>query len=277
LGAVTFSPVQPAAGTPQIACIVDAADLTPVGAVAPSQLLTIFGTGLGPATGVSASDNSTTTLGGVTIGFPGAPGQPVNAPLLYTSSTQINFAMPPQPSIGPSVARGFSTAMQLTVNGLNATVLDFPLVTLNPSLFMNLSATFPATGGSPGPIVVALNADGSLNSAANPAKLGSNISVFVNGLANQQFSNGQAQLNTSGGWSVTSVAPVNPFVLGVELQTPANLMSPATPAFCEQFSLVSICTLNFALFDAEAGAVAPQSEDFTGQAFGGAAYVTQTQ
>lgn len=53
LGAVDFSQPAPPAGTPQIACIVDAADLALAGPVAPYQLLTIFGSNLGPAKPVS--------------------------------------------------------------------------------------------------------------------------------------------------------------------------------------------------------------------------------
>lgn len=89
LGAVDFSQPQPPAETPQIFCILDSADLSPVGSVVRSQLLTIFGTGLGPAAGESAPDNSTTSLAGVRISFGS-----LSAPLLYVSSTQINFAVP---------------------------------------------------------------------------------------------------------------------------------------------------------------------------------------
>ena len=67
----------------------DAADFTDAGPVAASQLLTIFGTGLGPATGLSAKNYSTTTLAGVSVSF----GSTL-APLLYVSSTQIDLAVP---------------------------------------------------------------------------------------------------------------------------------------------------------------------------------------
>ena len=67
LGAVDFSAPPPPTGTPQIGCIVDAANLLATGPVVPYQLLTILGSGLGPATPVSATDNLTTTLGGVSV------------------------------------------------------------------------------------------------------------------------------------------------------------------------------------------------------------------
>lgn len=113
LGAVNFSAInfgqpQPPAGTPQIACILDAADLAPAGPAARYQLLSIFGSGLGGAT-VNFGSNS--------------------APLLYVSPSQINLAVP---LISTSVS--FS-AMQLQVNGVLSAAFDLPLTYANPSLF----------------------------------------------------------------------------------------------------------------------------------------------
>ena len=127
LGAVDFSQPQPPAGTPQIGCIVDAADLAAAGPVSRYQLLSIFGSGLGPATGVSAADNSTTTLAGVNVSF-GSD----SAPLLYASSTQINFAVPLVPYSQSSAA------MRLTVNSVAAPLRQLPLTYANASLFLNI-------------------------------------------------------------------------------------------------------------------------------------------
>ena len=81
LGAAGFNVNQPPAG-PQIGCIVDGGNQSRAGVVAPNQLLALIGTGLGPATPMSATDNSTTLLGGVSVTFDG-----VAAPILYVSST----------------------------------------------------------------------------------------------------------------------------------------------------------------------------------------------
>ncbi len=96
LGAINFSQPQPPAGTPQIACIVDAADFAPAGPAVPEQLLTIFGTGLGPSTGVAAT-SVIQELAGSSVNF-GIDA----APLLYVSSTQINLAVPLVPYGQPS-------------------------------------------------------------------------------------------------------------------------------------------------------------------------------
>ncbi len=220
LGAVDFSQPQPAAGTPQIGCVVDAADFTDAGPVADSQLLTIFGTGLGPATGVAATNYSTTTLAGVSVSF----GSTL-APLLYVSSTQIDFAVPPG-YIFPYPAfesGGVTGAMQVTVNGASSP-LALPTADVNPSLFS-----------------VVLNADGSVNSPTNSAQSGSMISVFVNGLSNGFTIFPPApQLASSDGWSVTSIVQANPFVLQVSLQVPSgqpsiSSCSPNTDSCFETF------------------------------------------
>ena len=129
-----FSQPQPPAGTPQIGCIVDSASLAPDGLGVPYQLLTIFGTGLGPTVGASAADNSTTTLDGVNISVGS-----VSAPFLYVSSTQINFAVP--------LVIESPASMQLTVNGLSAPPRALPLTFANPSLFVNTASQ--ASGWDP--------------------------------------------------------------------------------------------------------------------------------
>jgi len=199
LGGVDFSQPQPAAGTPQIGCLLDAADFSPVGPATRYQVLALFGTGLGPAVGVTATDYATTSLAGVGITVAGAP-----AILLYVSSTQINFAVPqgglPQ----------FWDIMQVTVNGLSALQRGLPPANGTPHLFMN--------GGS---LAFALNADGSINTGTNPAKPGSTISVFVNGLVRYTFLNSDVpQIDATGGWRVLDVNFANPFILRVDLQVP---------------------------------------------------------
>ncbi|HTS48212.1 MAG TPA: SBBP repeat-containing protein [Bryobacteraceae bacterium] len=231
LGAVNFSASQPPAGTPQIGCIVDAADLQPAGPIVPYQLLTIFGNGLGPATPVVATDNSTTSLGGVSVSFGSLP-----APLLYVSPNQINLAVP-LVSESPS-----GTVMQVTVNGVSSPPLQFPVTFANPSLFVvpgSYNSQFQEFEA------VALNADGSTNSASNPAQLGSVISVFVNGLSpDPQVAAGPPQLFTAAGWSITHVSDVSPFVLQVDLRVPATTANFSCPT-----PNPTACTASFEIND----------------------------
>jgi uncharacterized protein (TIGR03437 family) len=216
---------------PAIACVLDGGNLTHVGPVAAFQLLSIFGTNLGPAIGVAATDGSATSLGGVSILFNGNPAQ-----LLYVSSTQINVAVPsPPPSqeVGPYPN---AMVMQLKVN--NVTLQrQFPLTVSNMNLFTTLTSnqiscdTQFANGFQP----LATNADGSLNSCTNPAKLGSTVSFYMHGVGAeslgfppaQQLFNVQAfvgQCSAAG----TDASLIDGFVYKVDVSLPPALLPCAT-------------------------------------------------
>jgi len=257
LGAVDFSAPQPPAGTPQIGCFVDAADLEPAGPVAPYQLLTIFGTGLGPAKAEAAPDNATTTLGGVTVSFGS-----IAAPLLYVSANQINVAVPLIP-VNPA-----GTVMQVTVSGVSSPRLRFAVTSANPSLFV-MPESYQTS--SQEFVVVALNADGSVNSSTNPAQPGSVISVFLNGLsADPRVRLEPPRLYTEGGWSVTNYSQTNEFVLKVDLRVPS---SPAN--FNCQLPNASACAATFKIYDLTSYLAGLQPGSTGGLAFGGMVYVTQ--
>ena len=256
LGAVNFAASQPPAGTPQISCILDAADFALAGPIVPFQLLAIFGSGLGPATPVSATDNSTTTLGGVGVNFGS-----LQAPLLYVSSNQIDVAVPMIPE-GPSM-----TTMQVNVNGAPSAQVEYPVTPANPSLFV-----VPGTFQSNLQLFtsVALNADGSMNSSSNPAQLGSVVTVFVNGLTpDPQNLFGPAQLSTGGGWSIVNVSQATPFVTQLELRVPSANMN-----FECGFQSTSACIASFGIQDSTPYLL-PGSipETARGPAFNGALWV----
>jgi uncharacterized protein (TIGR03437 family) len=213
LGAVDFSQPAVPAGTPQIDCIVNAANLAPIGPATRDQLLTIFGTGLGPATGVSATNNSTFSLAGVSVNFDAS-----SAPILYASSNQINLAVPPM------TYNASSSLVQVVVNSVFSQPRQLSLTYQNPTLFLNIPQTFAAGGSSSGPVALALNADGSMNSPTNLAQPGSVVSVFVNGLApDPQVNNAPLQLTAANGWQVTNIVQVSPFVVQVDVQLPSPL------------------------------------------------------
>jgi uncharacterized protein (TIGR03437 family) len=221
LGAVDFAQPQPAAGTPQMACVLDAADFSPAGSVARYQIVTIIGSNVGPATGVAAEGDGTFSLAGVSVNL-----GPFPAPLLYVSSTQINFAIPLVTYSQPS------SVLKVTVNGVSSLPRQFVLnYNGTPHVFMNMaepnnSSTNPFGGFLP----LALNADGSINSGANPAKQSSTVSVFVNGLApDPQINTAPVLLYSIYGWQVKSVTQINPFVMRVDVQTPAILINAPLP------------------------------------------------
>lgn len=150
---------------PGIASVVGSASYAG-GALAPGELVTVFGNSIGPAAPASASvvgGKLPITLGGVQVTFNGQP-----APLLYGSAGQIN-------AVAPFELAGQST-VQVAVTQANSQSLTttVPVAAANPSIF-----AANATGTGQGAI---LNADLTPNSASNPAPLGSVVSIYATGL-----------------------------------------------------------------------------------------------
>src|SRR5207253_7582838 len=113
-----------------------------------------------------------------------------------------------------------SSVMKVTVNGVSSLPRQFVLnYNGTPHVFMNMAepnnrSTNPFGGFLP----LALNADGSINSGANPAKQNSTVSLFVNGLApDPQITTAPVQLSSTYGWQVTRVTQINPFVIRVDV------------------------------------------------------------
>jgi len=214
---------------PAIACVLDGGNLTHVGPVAAYQLLSIFGTNLGPVKGVAAPDGADPSIAGVSITFDGAPAQ-----LLYVSASQINVAVPAPlpPSTQAAAAPPSAMVMQLTVNGVTIQ-RQFPYAVSNMNLFADLSTdqvSCPAAitidyGFQP----VAMNADGSTNSCAHPAKYGSTVSFFMHGVGGdtfgfqppQQLLNVQAFVGYCSA-AVTNASSIDSFVYKVDVTLPAS-------------------------------------------------------
>ncbi len=208
-----FDLSQPAAAV-QLSCVTDAATIMPVGPVAPGQLLTLYGSGLGPQAGVAASTagqtSFPTSLANVQVAFDGIP-----APMLYVSFTQVNVQVPFQVAQNAPAFTVMTISIAPSAGGAFAPVATrmFAVAASNPSVFLDTSA-------SPGSCdlrlantlafaAVALNSDGSRNACDHPAKLGSAVTVFLNGVA--------AMLGTSfpGTGSITSPTP-DPFASQVD-------------------------------------------------------------
>jgi uncharacterized protein (TIGR03437 family) len=164
-----------------VACVTDATSPALLGPVAPGQLITLIGSGIGPDNPVIGLYNGQTSvptaLGGVTVSFDGQ-----NAPILYASSTQINVQVPFEVRNGT-----LSTLMEVSYNGVPLEARMFAIAPENPSLFVSSAVTGSLCGlqlpaGQTVLLADALNEDGSLNSCSNPARVGSLFMVFVNGV-----------------------------------------------------------------------------------------------
>jgi uncharacterized protein (TIGR03437 family) len=140
---------------------------------APSELLSLYGTGIGPQTaqiGQVQNGAFTSSLGGYQVLFDG-----ISAPLLYAGPTQINIIVPKE-----VWGQDFTHVQIVTPSG----TIDGPLLAVRaaqPSLFQNSQ-----TG-----LAAALNQDSSPNSRQNPAKAGSIVTIFASGGGTTAWSNGQ--------------------------------------------------------------------------------------
>jgi len=153
-------------GAPTIAGVINAASGV-LGTVSPGMIISVFGTALGPQTGVvytvpPAGGTVATILAGTQVLFDGVP-----VPLLYTQADQVN-------AIATfNLAGKNSTVMQVAYNGLASAGVTLKVVPAEPGLF-----TANDSGTGQGAI---LNEDGSENNASNPAVPGKPIVLFGTG------------------------------------------------------------------------------------------------
>jgi uncharacterized protein (TIGR03437 family) len=167
VAAVDLAEPTPAAS---LACVLDAADYSFLGPIAPGELITLFGSGLGPVAGIAAQPSGGAfpdSLAGVAVTFGGVP-----APLLYASGGQVNVVAPYE------LAGSSATTMQIAVGGVTVAERVMTVVESQPHVF----ASAPITCQYYTYASLVLNADGTRNSCTNPAAAGSVVSVFLDGL-----------------------------------------------------------------------------------------------
>ena len=206
----------------RVAAICDTADSAKIVRVAPGQLLTLYGANLAPAGLASAASTFPASLSGVTVTFNG-----IAAPILYTSGIQINLQVPYE------VAGLAEVTMQVSSSLVAPPVSESYILGVaarQPSVFVSATSfaqpVFDETvcGGQiiSGLQPLALNADGTQNSCANPAPSGSVVTIFLNGL-------GVSAPSQSTGVVSAAAVPISPaagYVSGSAAAT--NFLSTAT-------------------------------------------------
>ena len=156
-----------AAGQPvSLAAVANSAGYA-AASLAPGEIVTLFGAGMGPAAlayfALDSNNRVPATLAGARVLFNGFP-----APLIYASDKQ-------SAAIVPFEVAGQSTAeIRVEYNGNLSAPVTVPVTNTMPGIFA-------ADGSGRGPGAI-LNADGSINSPANPAASGSTIVLFAAGL-----------------------------------------------------------------------------------------------
>jgi trimeric autotransporter adhesin len=148
-----------------IGAVVDVASETNL-PVSPGKIVAIYGWGLGNAQLVQYQVGPNgqrigTNLSGTTVSFNGIP-----APVIFSSVSQVAAIVPYEIS-------GETADVTVTFNGATTESVAVPIAASAPSLF-----TLNETGAGQ---ASALNADGTINTAANPAKTGSVITLYATG------------------------------------------------------------------------------------------------
>jgi uncharacterized protein (TIGR03437 family) len=156
---------------PQIMAVTNSADFAQ-GIIAPGDLITIFGLGLGPAdltifdpsmppipTALPAASPSTSvTINGTA------------APILYTSATQIGL-------IVPYTVSGASAQVAVSYNGVTSAPFSVSVAPVDPGVF-----SLASSGQGQGAILnVSATGDYTINSSSNPAPRGSTAVIYITG------------------------------------------------------------------------------------------------
>jgi uncharacterized protein (TIGR03437 family) len=140
------------------------------GSVSPGEIVALRGYGVGAAAAgglrIEQDGLVATQINGLQVTFDGTP-----APLIYTSANQTNLIVPYE------VAARSSTVMRLLYvrasGNLQTSAWVLPVVSSSPGVF-----TVDATGTGQAAVI---NEDGTVNSAMNPARRGSIVSIYATG------------------------------------------------------------------------------------------------
>jgi len=143
---------------PQVETVTDAASGT-AGPVVPGEVVTISGSGFSATEQRWAGLMAPTRIGGTRVLFNGLP-----APLLYVSPEMLIAVVP------YVIANRVNTALQVELWGVRSASAELSVAPTGPKLFV----------GSAGH-ALALNENGSVNGAGQPAKANSVVSLYATG------------------------------------------------------------------------------------------------
>jgi uncharacterized protein (TIGR03437 family) len=135
-------------------------------AVAPGEIVAIWGTGLGPSAGANLTLDSNglveTSLGATQVFINGNP-----APLIFAGAGQVNAVVPYE------VASASTANVVVVYQGNASAPFAIPIAATRPGIFTH-------SGGGTGQGAI-LNQDLSVNGALSPAARGSWISIYATG------------------------------------------------------------------------------------------------
>jgi len=187
--------------------------------MSPGEIISIFGTGIGPAVPAGAAYDSSgralaTSVSGVSVYFYNHPPTgscceyAVPAPLTYVSATQINCVVPYE-------ITQMSGQLYIDVNYLGAwsssAISPLKTASFAPGIFTSGSGTGQAA---------VLNSDSTPNGVSNPASAGSVIAVYMTGEGQTSPPGITGSVTCAGGCASTNQiptteAPVTAFIEGL--------------------------------------------------------------
>jgi len=189
------------------------------GAVAPGEIVTIYGAAIGPASLTTAQLNSqgrlSSNLGGTQVLFDNIP-----APLVYVTANQVSAVVPYE------VAGQHTTLMSVVNNGQATVSLSVPVTAEVPGLFTSNSS---GSGQA-----AAVNQDNSINGPGSGAPAGSILSLYGTG-------EGQTSPGGINGRVANGVLPAP--LAGVSV-TVGNLNAPVQYAGAAALSTAGLLQVN---------------------------------
>ena len=160
----TIRVLRPAGSSPSISSITNAATNLS-GAIAPGEIVVLYGSGIGPTQLVVASVGSDglfdTQLAGTSVTINGAL-----APMIYASATQTS-------AIVPYGIAGVTAQVTVARQGQVTAPLSAPIASSAAGIF-----SLDSTGKGQ---AAAINQDGTINGASAPARVGDIVSLFATG------------------------------------------------------------------------------------------------
>ena len=157
---------------PVVQAIMNAASYAS-GTVSPGEIVSLFGTGIGPAAPVFMSSNTTpgfadTAIGALSVTIGGQA-----APILYADPDQVTVQVPYSVTPGPN-----PQAVSVTNATPNPATGTVTIGTLAPGIF---SADGSGSGQAAAIVTSGTTGAVTLNSQANPAHAGDAVSVYLTG------------------------------------------------------------------------------------------------
>jgi uncharacterized protein (TIGR03437 family) len=208
--------IEPGSSAPSIAAVVNGAS-GQSGPVAPGEVVVVYGSGLGPGTLTAAPSGSPTAqVANASLLFNGVAGE-----MLYASSRQLS-------AIVPAGLSGSTVTVTAVYGDIESTSSFLALAQAAPALF---TASNAGSGQAE-----ALNQNGSLNSAANPAVAGSTVTLFATGIAAGSILSVTIQGVSA---AVQSVSTTTPGVAQISVQIPTGLTPGAAPVALQSAGVTS--------------------------------------